>query len=293
MRVTGIVSSPRRTGNSDILVKEALKGATAAGAEVQIIRLYDFRIEYCRGCEKCVVQEDPECPIKDDVRFIYQQIKQSDCLIVGSPIYIHSIPGILKTLIDRMRPYVVKGEPWKHKLTSFVFTHTFASQFEHIYALPPLLFFSFYLNFRVSGILSVSAGSPGECLLERQNIRRAHELGEKLGRDFERPAERVATFPHGQAGIICPACNNLTFNLGPEKITCPVCKEEGVIAGDSIDWRNKSEFRSLKEIMDERFRLIKESHLLFRENFRAIIEAKDEFRDNRIGIPVVGKVRSE
>lgn len=293
MRVTGIVASPRKTGNSDILVKHALKAAAESGAEVRILRLYDFRIEYCRGCEKCVVQENPECPIKDDVRFIYEQIKKSDGLVFGSPIYIHSLPGILKSLIDRMRPYVERGDSHHMKVVSFIFTHTFASQFEHIYALPPLLFFSFYLNLRVSAILSISAGSQGECLLNRQNIRRAHELGEKLGKDLKRPAKQVATFQYGQEGIICPGCHNLTFKLGPEKIVCPVCKEEGVIAGDSIDWQNKSEFRSLKETMDDRFRLISESHLLFKENFRDIVEAKEEFRDNSTGIPVIGKVKSE
>ena len=293
MRVTGIVASPRRMGNSDILVKAALKGAAGPGVEVQILRLYDFRMEYCRGCEKCMAGQNRECQIKDDVRFVYQQIKQSDGLIIGSPIYIHTIPGILKTLIDRIGPYVEKEESGRQKLTSFIFAHTVASRFEHMYALPPLLFFAFYLTFKVSGILCVSAGSPGECLLEKKNIRRANALGHKLCGDLKGSAREVATLPDRQACIECPRCHNLTFNLELEKVVCPVCKEEGIIAGDSIEWRNKSEFSKLKEVMDARFRLMRKSHLLFRGNVHTIAEAKVEYRDKRTGIPVLGKVKPE
>ncbi|MBE9569554.1 MAG: flavodoxin family protein [Proteobacteria bacterium] len=292
MRITGIVASPKKTGNSDILVKHALKAAAESGAEVRILRLYDFQIEYCRGCEKCITGENRECQIKDDVRFIYQQIKQSDGLIVGSPIYIHSIPGILKTLIDRMRPYVERGESNHMKVASFIFTHTFASQFEHIYALPNLLFFAFYLAFRVSGIISIKAGSPGECLLDKKNIRQAYDLGKKLSQGLNRPAGQGAIFQDGQEGIICPGCHNLTFCLAQKKIVCPVCKEEGIISGNKILWKNKSKFGSLKMVMDNSFKLMQESHISFKKNIRSIVEAKEKYRDNRINISIVRREKS-
>lgn len=294
MRITGIVASPRRLGNSEILVKEALKGAAGSGVEVQILRLYDFRIEYCRGCEKCVTGENRECQIKDDVKFIFQQIKQSDGLIVGIPIYIHSIPGILKTLIDRMRLYVEKGKSGQQKLTSIIFTHTIASQFEHVYALPSLLFFAFYLDFRISGILSISAGSPGECLLDKKNIHWAYDLGKRLNQGLKLPAGQVVTFQDGQEGIICPGCHNLTFSLSQNNnnIVCPVCKEEGVISRNKILWKNNSEFASLKKMMDNRFKLIQESHISLKKNMRSIIEAREEYRDNIINIPIVRRERS-
>jgi multimeric flavodoxin WrbA len=293
MRVTGIVASPRKTGNSDILVKQALKAAAESGAEVQILRLHDFRIEYCRGCGKCMTREHRECQIKDDVKFIYQQIKQSDGLVFGSPIYIHSVPAILKALIDRMGPHLEREGHGQRKLTSFIFTHTYASQFEHMYALPHLLFFAFYLAFRVSGMLSVSAGPPGACLLDKKNLRQADELGKKLCEDLERSAGQKATFLDEQAGVVCPGCHNLTFNLGSGRIVCPVCKEEGVMAGDSITWQNKSGFGRLKETLDTTFQVIRERLLFFRGNLRTIVETKEEFRDNRTGIPVVGKPKSE
>lgn len=293
MRVTGIVASPRRMGNSDILVKETLKGLHEQGMEVSILRLHDFRIEYCHGCEKCVVQKNPECPIKDDVKFIYEQIMQSEGLVLGSPIYIHGIPGILKTLIDRIRPYVSKGESIEKKFSGFLFTHTFNSEFEYVYALPYLLFFSFYLNFQVSGILSVPSGSPGECLINGQNILSARALGEKLFRNIIDPAGPVADFQKGQEAIICPGCHNLTFSMRQGKIVCPVCKEEGIMAGDSVDWQKKSQFSNLKETMNSRFQMIMESHLAFKTNFRTIIGAREEFKDKKIGIPIVRKDKPE
>lgn len=298
MKVTGIVASPRRIGNSDILVKETLKGLQEQGLEVSILRLRDFRIEYCNGCEKCVVQENPRCPIKDDVKFIYEQIMQSDGLVLGSPIYIHGIPGILKTLIDRIRPYVSKGESIGKKFSGFLFTHTFNSEFEYAYALPYLLFFSFYLNFQVSGILSVPSGSPGECLIDVENIRKVRVLSEKLFRNIIDPAGPVTDFQEkqettGQETIICPGCHNLTFSMKQGKIICPVCKEEGILAGDSVDWQKKSQFSNLKETMNSRFQMIMESHLAFKTNFRTIIGAREEFKDKNIGIPIVGKDKPE
>jgi lactam utilization protein B len=85
----------------------------------------------------------------------------------------------------------------------------------------------------------------------------------------------------------------LTFNLGSGRIVCPVCKEEGVMAGDSITWQNKSGFGRLKETLDTTFQVIRERLLFFRGNLRTIVETKEEFRDNRTGIPVVGKPKSE
>jgi hypothetical protein len=193
-----------------------------------------------------------------------------------------------------MRPYVSKGDSVEKKFSGFLFTHTFDSEFEYVYALPYLLFFCFYLNFQVSGILSVPSGSPGECLVNGQNIRNARVLGEKLFRQISDPGGPAADFEEGGTDtIICPGCRNLTFSVKQGKVICPVCKEEGIMAGDSVDWQKKSQFSNLEKTMNSRFQMIMESHLAFKTNFRAIIGAREAFKDKKIGIPIVGKDRPE
>lgn len=292
MMITGIIASPRKLGNSDILVKEALRAAQELGTKGQILRLYDFNIEFCRGCEKCVVGETKECPIKDDVKFIYQVIDQSDGLILGCPIYIHNIPGILKAFMDRMRPYIVKGESNRKKAMSFLFTHYFDSKYEYIYALPSLLFFSFYFNFRVSTIASIVARAPGDCLLDKQNILKAKELGVKIAQALNKPDDQQATAWENQTGLVCPNCHNLTFCLDEKKIVCPVCKGEGLVSEGNIVWKNKSQSGKLKNWMDYYSHSRQKALIAFKESFREIMGIKEEYRDKKINIPVVKKKRS-
>ena len=109
MKVLGI-SCGRRMSNTEIMVKEALMGAEEAGAEVQFLRLQDYHIKPCTGCNSCV--EDlmdrgggGHCVLKnDDFPFIDDKIMDSDGLILGSPIYEKSPTGLFKTLEDRMGP---------------------------------------------------------------------------------------------------------------------------------------------------------------------------------------------
>lgn len=67
--VIGIVGSPRRGGNTEILVDEVLKGAASMGATIKKYILNELRIGGCQGCFKC--QEEEMCFQKDDMISIY------------------------------------------------------------------------------------------------------------------------------------------------------------------------------------------------------------------------------
>ena len=66
MKVLGIYGSPRRQGNSDILMKAFLQGAAEAGAAVEEIFLRDLKISPCLEIYHCF--KDGTCPIKDEMR---------------------------------------------------------------------------------------------------------------------------------------------------------------------------------------------------------------------------------
>ena len=56
MRILGIVGSRRKLGNTEIMVKEALKGARKEGADIALLRMSDLYIRECNGCEACVIK---------------------------------------------------------------------------------------------------------------------------------------------------------------------------------------------------------------------------------------------
>lgn len=98
-RVLGIFGSPRRGGNTDLLLEETLKGAAAEGARVEEIRLCDFRITPCSECLSCF--NDGACVIPDDMQDIYPRLLEADIVILASPIFFYGITGLAKVMVDR------------------------------------------------------------------------------------------------------------------------------------------------------------------------------------------------
>jgi len=103
MKVLGIVGSPRKGGNTEILVEEALTVTREAGAQNEIILLADKKIAGCDGCNSCI--KTGVCKIQDDMQSIYQQLEAADGIIFGSPVYFGSVTSQLKALIDRTYLY--------------------------------------------------------------------------------------------------------------------------------------------------------------------------------------------
>ncbi|MDE5657567.1 MAG: flavodoxin family protein, partial [Muribaculaceae bacterium] len=100
MRVLIINSSPRRDGNISGMLTHAAAVAKDAGAECDVISLYDRDIRPCRGCMAC--RSALACPIHDDMASIAEAIKSADRIIIGAPCYWASMPGVLKNMFDRL-----------------------------------------------------------------------------------------------------------------------------------------------------------------------------------------------
>jgi multimeric flavodoxin WrbA len=100
MRILGISGSPRKDGNTDTIIKEALNAANEEGAEIELIRLSDYNLSPCTACGVCHKTKD--CSIKDDYEKLYQLIAKSDGIIIGSPSYFQGVTAQMKTFIDRI-----------------------------------------------------------------------------------------------------------------------------------------------------------------------------------------------
>jgi multimeric flavodoxin WrbA len=114
VKVLGIFGSPRREGNTDLLLQEALKGATEEGAAVEGVHLCDFKITPCRECLSCF--KDGACVVADDMQSIYPRLLEADIVILASPIFFYGITGWAKAMVDRCqalwaRRYVLHNFP--------------------------------------------------------------------------------------------------------------------------------------------------------------------------------------
>jgi len=101
MKILGLNGSQRQLGNTEILVKEALMGAEEEGAQVEMLRLTDYKILPCDGLAPCVFG-NTGCNLKDDFNFIVDKIFENDGLVLGTPCYILESTAIIKQFIDRV-----------------------------------------------------------------------------------------------------------------------------------------------------------------------------------------------
>jgi multimeric flavodoxin WrbA len=101
VKVLGLFGSPRKGGNTDLLLDEALKGAAAEGATVEGIHLSDCRITPCRECLNCF--KDGACVIADEMQRIYPRLLEADIVILASPIFFYGITGWAKAMVDRVQ----------------------------------------------------------------------------------------------------------------------------------------------------------------------------------------------
>jgi multimeric flavodoxin WrbA len=99
MKILGIWGSPRRGGNSEILLDSFLKGAAQEGAEVEKVALRELKISPCMEIYHCF--KDGTCPIKDDMRELYDKLLAAEVVALASPIFFYSVSAQAKTMIDR------------------------------------------------------------------------------------------------------------------------------------------------------------------------------------------------
>ncbi len=114
MKVLGIAGSPRRGGNTDLLLNEVMRGAASKGAEVKTIILRNLKIAPCQHCDACL--ETGRCKVKDDMQMVYQELEAADRIVLASPIHFMTVTAYMKAMIDRCqalwaRKYVLKIPP--------------------------------------------------------------------------------------------------------------------------------------------------------------------------------------
>jgi multimeric flavodoxin WrbA len=108
MKILGIVLSPRKEGNTEILVREALEGARQAGGETDLFLVAGKQIAPCDACGGCL--KDGRCVIADDMQELYDLMLSSQGIIFGTPVYFLNVSAQAKAVMDRTYGFLQTGK---------------------------------------------------------------------------------------------------------------------------------------------------------------------------------------
>jgi multimeric flavodoxin WrbA len=115
LKAIGIVGSPRKGGNSEILTAHCLKAMAEEGLETELVRLAGLDIKGCNACGYCN-DHVGYCSIEDDLQAVHTKMVAADAIIVASPVYYSSATSLVKGFLERAAYMSRKSQVFKGKV---------------------------------------------------------------------------------------------------------------------------------------------------------------------------------
>jgi multimeric flavodoxin WrbA len=192
MKVLGINGSPRKGGNTELLLKEVFKPLEAKGIKTEIFQIGGKKVNGCIACMKCRKAADGKCHQKNDVinKCIKKMLK-ADAIIIGSPVYFSDLTSDIKALID-VAGYAIRGagNPLKYKPGAAVIAVRRAGA---IHAFDSINHF-FLINEMIipgSSYWNIAIGrEKGEVLKDEEGMRTMRVLGENMAWLLEKTKDK-------------------------------------------------------------------------------------------------------
>jgi multimeric flavodoxin WrbA len=189
LKVLGISASPRRDGNSDVLLHQALSGAQQTDAAVEYLRLCDYRIAGCQECYDCTSRG--QCSVNDDYQAILDKMLEADRLVFATPVFFMTVSAQAKLLIDRGQCLWVRQtvlhqplfEPQRDRRGLIIAVGGSRSQKQFECVRQPVESFFTYLEVQCVASLCVNQVDEKGAVLKRADaLDEAFRLGQMLAR---------------------------------------------------------------------------------------------------------------
>ena len=199
MKLMAIIGSPRKYGNTELLVDQVIEGCKSTREmEIEKFFVVDKKIGHCTGCMSCVFPSPGtgKCVIDDDMAYMLERMQASDAFIFGSPNHMRTITAPLLNFLTRMLPLLVfkvdyddQGNRVGGEMSSRVQGKKAAvviSQGEPffcsslVYEVLENNLNDFKLQ-RVGNIVSMGNAERGEVAEKKEDLRKAFDLGVHLG----------------------------------------------------------------------------------------------------------------
>lgn len=214
-KILGIIGSPRKLGNCEIMVKE-ISRQLSIPHELSLLRLQDFKILPCRGCYQCLFTKE-QCLLDDDLNTVLKSMLEADALIVSAPTYFLGINASLKTLLDRGLSFYAHIEKlWGKPAVGVVIAGIEGKEGYSRLAIQNFIKLIFADD---KGSRVVYGALPGEVFLNEENKRTAADLASAL---FKPAPEKKGPF--------CPRCGGDTFRfMDNQNVRCMLCSNSGTV----------------------------------------------------------------
>jgi len=275
MKILGLVASSRKLGNSEVLVKKALQFCRNEGAEVKLCRLTDLNIRPCRGCYKCI-RYRKGCSQQDDMQFLLDHIAEADGVVLGFPVYVYNMPGIMKMIQDRI--YMISGmvESFKGKKGLVIVS----AAFDNIDIAASLgeLFLRTFLIETVGTVTNANSSIPGKTLLHNPDI--MLDLQEKTHLLVTMISNKISVVAEG-----CPFCiRHIVQVTGKESVQCPLCERKGRLWDGSIRWDDRRDSFQADHLVSFFLKWEAKTYAEFLENKQSIFSLLTEYKDKNCKI---------
>lgn len=255
-KVLGL-SFGRKMGNTEIMIKTALKECEAAGCEVRFIRADELDIKICTGCISCVVgmttgRGKGGCPVKDDLYILDEALMECDAVIVGSPTYVLSPTGRFKTVCDRIGPShditfrkaayeegkasgkeeteLPDSRSFKKRVGALVSVGGAMTKNWLAFMLPTMYEFPMSMGIDVVDMHEYHGAMAYEHVLGNEaEMERMKKMGQNIAEALAAEAEEDRIKWRGEEDGICPVCHcsMLTVSGDSDVVECPVCGISG------------------------------------------------------------------
>ncbi|MBA4417938.1 MAG: hypothetical protein C0392_08520 [Syntrophus sp. (in: bacteria)] len=205
--ILGLVGSPRKLGNCEVIIKEIARRIPYEHT-LKLIRMPSLSIKPCSACYGCVMGK--ACPKKDDMDFLLDRIVESDGIIIASPVYFLGAHSIFKQITDRGFLFFRVVEKTFGK--PCVLLNLYGME-ERIGAAPQtLMSFASFLGLEIMESVTMKAALPGEILLNRET-----------GIEAERLASRLFAEKGPLQGYGCPFCGCEIVKMEQKQFICTLC----------------------------------------------------------------------
>lgn len=177
MKVIGLVGSPRKGSNTDLIVSSVLYGAGSNNHKIEKLLLYDFSISPCVDCRGCKTRPN-RCVLKDGMSELYPKLEEADVIIFGTPLYWYGPTAKMKLLIDRLRPYSASRKLSGKRAVLVVPSEEGAIACRSLIKMFELSLK--YLEMKVMGTIIVKAVERAEVRNQPRVLNKAFQLGKYL-----------------------------------------------------------------------------------------------------------------
>jgi len=177
MKILGLVGSPRKASNTDLLVGSILEGAKENKHDTEKIYLYNVDIEPCVDCKACKKGRF-QCAIVDGMRGLYPKLEAADVIVFGTPLYWYGPSAKMKLLLDRLRPFIA-SKGLKGKKAVLVVPSEEGAEACNL-TVEMFRLSCKYLEMSLANVMLPKASERAEVKTQPQTLKQAYEIGASI-----------------------------------------------------------------------------------------------------------------